>query len=138
MTVDITPVIAEGTKLISAYGEGYFRIDDVKYDGDIVVYGDKVLDIAMGDSTNISKEAIDQLLDALPFIELLMIGTGASLHWISAELRQYIRTKGNGTVVEVMDSAAASRTYNALVAEGRKVAVWLKALPVDETSNSDA
>lgn len=52
--------------------------------------------------------------------EVLLLGTGRSLQFPAAGQLAYL--VGLGVGYEVMDSAAACRTYNILVGEGRQVA----------------
>ena len=59
-------------------------------------------------------------------VELLLIGTGARMSQIDRELRQTLRA--DGVVIEAMDTGAACRTYNVLMAEGRRVAAALIAV----------
>jgi uncharacterized protein len=53
--------------------------------------------------------------------EVLLLGTGKTLRFPAPQVTRGLLEYGIG--VEVMDNAAACRTYNFLVAEGRKVAV---------------
>lgn len=55
--------------------------------------------------------------------ELLLLGSGDRLHFPAAA--QQAALVGLGIGYEVMDTAAACRTYNLLVAEGRKVVAAL-------------
>lgn len=55
--------------------------------------------------------------------EVLIIGTGVSLEFPDVRLTYDLMDKGIG--VEVMDTAAACRTYNVLMHEGRRVALAL-------------
>ncbi len=59
-------------------------------------------------------------------IDVLLIGTGTETRHIPAELRAQLEEAGIG--VEAMNSPAACRTYNVLLAEGRRIAAAL--LPV--------
>lgn len=52
--------------------------------------------------------------------DILLIGTGSALVFIPVELYGELINRGIG--VEVMDSSAACRTYNALSSENRRVA----------------
>lgn len=56
-------------------------------------------------------------------LEILILGTGQSLQWPEPELLAVLQTEGIG--VEVMDTGAACRTYNILVADQRRVAAAL-------------
>jgi uncharacterized protein len=55
--------------------------------------------------------------------EVLLVGTGKHQKFLSAELVQPMWAQGVG--VEVIDTRAAARTYNILVAEGRRVVAAL-------------
>lgn len=52
--------------------------------------------------------------------ELVLLGTGAKLIFPEPKLLTTFTTKGIG--IEVMDTAAACRTYNILMHEGRNIA----------------
>lgn len=73
--------------------------------------------------------SIDELtahsFDIIPTLkpDILLIGTGKQLIFI--ELALYGELINHGIGVEIMDTAAACRTYNALSAELRKVAAAL-------------
>ncbi len=126
MTVDITPIVAADFKLIDGYAEGYYRVAKEKVEGDILIYMKEHHHVEIADFSSLTEQECDNALALIDHPELLLIGTGKQLHMISPLLRKYIKNKGAN--VEVMDSAAACRTYNALVAEGRKVAVLLAAM----------
>ena len=55
--------------------------------------------------------------------ELVILGTGGTIHFPATEDYLFLQQQGIG--VEVMDTAAACRTYNFLVADGRNVAAAL-------------
>jgi uncharacterized protein len=55
--------------------------------------------------------------------EILIIGTGSQQHFLPGELMAALSRGGIG--VEVMDTAAACRTYNVLLSEDRKVVAAL-------------
>ena len=56
-------------------------------------------------------------------VEIVLLGTGECLRFLHPRLLQSLAQARVG--VEVMDTRAACRTYNILVAEGRKVAAAL-------------
>lgn len=58
-----------------------------------------------------------------PGIELLLLGSGASLRRPARALVEALNARGIG--VEPMDSRAAARTYNLLAGEARRVAAAL-------------
>lgn len=55
--------------------------------------------------------------------EILLIGTGPSLQFPKAQIMAAIQQRGIG--LEVLDTAAACRTYNVLVSENRNVVAVL-------------
>jgi uncharacterized protein len=59
-------------------------------------------------------------------IDVLFVGTGASIAHVPAAFSEAMEAQGIG--VEAMASATAARSYNVLLGEGRRVAVAL--LPV--------
>jgi uncharacterized protein len=62
-----------------------------------------------------------------PAPEILVVGTGAEFVLPPPALRQAVRAWG--PVIEAMTTPAGCRTFNLLVAEGRRVAAALIALP---------
>ena len=61
------------------------------------------------------------LLDAMP--DVIVLGTGDTCVFAPRQVTFALARKGVG--LEVMDTAAAARTYNVLVGEGRRVAALL-------------
>jgi len=64
------------------------------------------------------------LIDLAP--ELILLGTGAAQHF--PEPTVYYQVLSLGIGFEIMDTGAACRTYNILVAEGRRVVAGLMPL----------
>ncbi len=56
-------------------------------------------------------------------VELLLVGCGKMMQAVPLEMRNYCRSIG--VAMEPMDTGAACRTYNVLMAEDRKVAALL-------------
>jgi len=56
-------------------------------------------------------------------VEVVILGTGDTLVFPHPAIMQPLMNKGIG--VEVMDTAAACRTYNILLSDGRQVAAGL-------------
>ncbi len=62
--------------------------------------------------------------------EILLVGTGLNQHFLAAEITRTLLSMGIG--IEAMSTQAAARTYNILMAEGRRVVAAL--LPLEPTS----
>jgi uncharacterized protein len=71
-------------------------------------------------------EHFQAALDETPRIDILLIGTGLEIVPLSAELRRPFREAGIS--VDAMQTGAAARTYNILVAENRRVGAALIAV----------
>jgi len=65
----------------------------------------------------LTSEHFIAVIDLQP--EVVLLGTGAQLHFPAAEVLRPLIDAGIG--YEVMDTGAACRTYNILMAEGRQV-----------------
>ena len=70
-----------------------------------------------GSSLELVPEDMQALLDLNPV--LVILGTGTRQQFPSAAVMAASLTRGIG--IEVMDNAAAARTFNVLATEGRKV-----------------
>ncbi len=66
------------------------------------------------------------LIEISSDIDVALLGCGGQIAFLGNDIKKHL--KDNGLSVDVMDTGAACRTYNVLVAEGRRVAALL--LPV--------
>jgi uncharacterized protein len=122
--MDITPLIPKEKKVINAYGSNSFTINNEKFSGNIILFPENILkwDIqeeitSISDFTLITSDKAN--------IEILLIGTGDSHKILDRKLLSELKTYGFS--VDFMSTGAACRTYNILLAEGRKVAAALLA-----------
>jgi len=114
--------LGSATHRIHAYGEGVITINETEYDQPLVVMPELVITPwsppAVKDLQSIDFTAIDD-----HDREILLLGTGRHQHFPDARLIADMAHRGIG--LEVMDTAAACRTYNVLMAEERRVAAAL-------------
>lgn len=113
---------AEGHNTVTGYGTGYVTVNRVRYERSLVVLPDRLLDTWNVPGFDALDEAAIAALAPLD-VEIVLLGTGARLRFPHPRLLQPLYAAGIG--VEVMDTNAACRTYNILVAEDRKVAAAL-------------
>lgn len=104
---------------VDGYGPGFFRIGGEVHKGAVLTGPD-------GPATWAGLDDTAALLALAGKIDVLFIGTGAEIAHIPQPLRVQLESVGIGA--EVMNSPAACRTYNVLLAEGRRIALAL--LPV--------
>lgn len=117
---DIMPPVGANAQLIQSYGAGGFRIGNVNYDTHVLVLQDAT-HAWNGDYTI---EALAPLIEAGLAVELVLIGTGPRHEMLAPETRKLL--KSQGWAVDTMDTGAACRTFNILLAEGRRVAVAMR------------
>ncbi len=108
---------ADGRNLFTGYGPGYVSVNGTRRQAHTVVLTDRVLDWDVGGFDNFTAETFERLA-ALP-IEILLLGTGSAARFPHPALTDALRRAGIG--LEVMDTHAACRTYNILLAEDRRV-----------------
>ena len=128
--VDITPLLPGGRQIVESYGGGGFRVSGQRYQGSILVLPDRTLGWPVASFADITLDSLAPLVAAPAAgelrAELLLIGCGARLQLLPGDLRRALRAQG--LVCEAMDTGAACRTYNVLLAEGRAVAAALVAV----------
>lgn len=71
-------------------------------------------------------EAFEKVFHEQDDIEVLLVGTGADLNPLPADLKAAFREAG--ILADPMSTGAAVRTYNVLLSEGRAVAAALLAV----------
>jgi uncharacterized protein len=86
-----------------------------------IVTPKKVLKWSPRSADSLEAEHLADIVDEEP--EIVIIGTGKHSNWPPASIIRFFTARGIG--VEIMDTAAACRTYNILMYEGRKVVVAL-------------
>ncbi|MEM7446292.1 MAG: Mth938-like domain-containing protein [Pseudomonadota bacterium] len=122
--MDITPIIPGDRKIIDGYGPGLFRISGEVYRSAVWVFPDEVRDWSV---TSVDQMDADSLsLAGEKQAEVLLLGMGPKMQLVPSAVKQALRAQGVG--LEPMDTGAACRTYNILMAEGRRVAAAL--LPI--------
>ena len=104
---------------IDGYGPGFFRVGGKLYQGAVICLSAEVLPWS-----GLADRAA--LLALAGKIDVLLLGTGAEMSHIDADLRTALEELDIG--VETMASPTACRSYNVLASEGRRVAAAL--LPV--------
>ena len=112
---------AEGHR-ITSYGDGFVAVDNEVIRQPFVVTPERVLRDWQPDSVeSIGESAMRELTEL--GAEVVLLGTGERQRFPQAELFGIVTGAGIG--LEVMDTPAACRTFNILVAEGRRVAAAL-------------
>lgn len=101
------------------YGDGELKVNQTAYDTSLVIFPDALhTDWPVASVDDLEVHHFDEIIARRP--DIVLLGTGERQKFPALELRRsLVEAQLN---LEVMDTAAACRTYNLLVAEGRDVA----------------
>lgn len=124
--MDITPVTPPGRQVITGYGNGQFKINGEVYSTPVLVFPDRTVEWTIKPGAPITLESLNVVVEEEGEIDLLLIGCGKSQAILPAGIRDAL--KEASIALEVMDTGAAVRTYNVVLAEGRRVAAALIAV----------
>jgi uncharacterized protein len=113
---------APAGNIVTGSGPGWVRVGNDEYRDNIVVRADTVEPgFAPGGFDKLTAEDFTALLKSTP--EIVLLGTGATQRFPRPAVTAPLHEARVG--LEVMDTRAACRTYNILVAEGRSVVAAL-------------
>ncbi|CAB3758315.1 Mth938-like domain-containing protein [Paraburkholderia humisilvae] len=107
---------------VTAYGADYVEINLERHAGSIIVMPQEpVIPWPVSSFEALAPEHFELLIEPAP--EVVIFGSGDRLRFPHPRLTSALAAQRIG--VETMDFKAACRTYNILMAEGRKVAAAL-------------
>lgn len=108
--------------VIQNYRTGCVAIDGNQYTNSLIVFADRIIDnwpITSVDELTV--DSLEEVIESQP--EVFLLGTGDRQIFPPNALMVELARRQRS--VDVMDSAAACRTYNVLASEFRQVAVAL-------------
>ena len=116
MKIQLT--VAPGEALFTGYGAGYVKVNQDRYEHSVILAsGQTVAEWNATSFEGLTCAHFEALLALGP--EIVLVGAGRTLRFPPRALTRSLTDAGVG--LEVMDTGAACRTYNILIAEGRKV-----------------
>jgi uncharacterized protein len=116
------PDLLEGANGISRHEPGSVWVRNTRHSGSVLVpWRGNVLDWRVSGFDALTEEHFLAVRDLEP--ELVVFGSGSRLRFASPALMRGLLERRIG--VETMDTAAACRTFNVLVSEGRCVVAAL-------------
>lgn len=122
--MDVTPLIKQGQQIIQSYADGQFKVSGEQYIGPIIVTPAQTQPWqGVQDFQKLSIDDFRPFIDMADEIDVVLFGTGATMQFFNPVLKNELSQKV--IVIDVMDTGAACRTYNVLMAEGRRVAAIL-------------
>ena len=111
---------------IEAYGHGGFRFANMSHRGSLLVLRSGIYGWSVTDPRKITETSLKRLFNEAIKPELLLIGTGRKLEPAATGIR--LVCAEHGIQIDVMNTGAAVRTYNVLLAEYRSVGAALIAV----------
>jgi uncharacterized protein len=127
--MELTPLVPAGRQVIERYGQSGFRVAGVIYHGPVLVFPDRTLSWSAAGPSGVTGESLAPVIEH-GGVRILLLGLGRVMRAIPPTLRAALHAAG--IVIEPMDTGAACRTYNVLVAEDRQVAAALLPLSVSQ------
>lgn len=107
-----------GTQFVRRCEAARVVLADRELDASFLLASDRVVEHWPATAVeSLDAAAVDMVLALDP--EVVLLGTGARQRFPAAAILARFLSRGVG--IEVMDNAAAARTFNVLVAEGRRV-----------------
>jgi uncharacterized protein len=114
----LQPDRAEGVNVIHAYTAQSVSVNGTVHTQAVLVpHTGEVMPWGVSRWEDLTEAHFQRMADARP--ELVVFGTGATLRFVKPALLRPLIDARIG--IETMDSAAACRTFNFLVGEGRRV-----------------
>lgn len=112
---------------IDSYGKGGFRFADMSHKGALLCLPSGIYGWDAAGINDVTAESLGLVFAEAAVLEVLLLGTGTTQIFPGPSVMARLQEAGFG--FEIMDTGAAARTYNVLLAEKRRVAAAL--LPVD-------
>lgn len=106
---------------VTAYGSGFVEINKIRHTRSVLLTPERVEPFDVDSFDRIAESDFERLRNLNP--EVALLGTGAVQRFPHPRLLRPLSDARIG--LEAMTTAAACRTYNILMAEGRKVAAAL-------------
>jgi len=107
---------------IRAYAPGMLQINEQKLTASVIITAKQLItDWAPQTAAELNSASFEAIIALRPAV--LLIGTGTKHEFLPIDLYGHLLNHGIG--VELMDTSAACRTFNALSAEDRNVAAAL-------------
>ncbi|WP_105384738.1 Mth938-like domain-containing protein [Neorhizobium alkalisoli] len=124
--IEIREAHFPGRAPIDAYGNGGFRFADMSHRGSLLCLPSGIHGWDLQEGDPLTVEAFARVLAEAEGIEVVLVGTGANLKPLPADLKAALKAKSIAS--DPMSTGAAVRTFNIMLAESRAVAAALIAV----------
>ncbi|MCQ1853032.1 Mth938-like domain-containing protein [Neorhizobium galegae] len=124
--IEIRDAHFPGRAPIDAYGNGGFRFADMSHRGSLLCLPSGIHGWELQEGESLTVASLMKVLAESNEIEVLLVGMGANLKPIPADVKAALKAKGIAS--DPMSTGAAVRTFNIMLAESRAVAAALIAV----------
>ncbi len=128
--MDVTPLVRQGQKIIQSYSRGSFKVNGERFEHALIVQPDDCFEWDTQNNTfgSLTVSDFQYFTDHAKEYDVFLIGCGDDMAFLQPSVKKELRAQGVN--IDVMTTGAACRTYNVLMAEGRRVVCAL--LPVSK------
>jgi uncharacterized protein len=126
VTIKMTPTNASSRLVIQGYSGAGYRVGGEAFAGGVLILPDRAIAWPYLTLAEVAADPMDAFADIVVLeggLDVLLLGTGAGPQLLPKPLREAL--SAHAVPVDAMDSRAAARTYNVLLAEGRRIAAAL-------------
>ncbi len=120
--MDITPLISADRQVIQAYSQGAFKISGQIYNGSVIVSPGRTMPWPVQGKT-LTPDDFAWALTPEWEQDVILLGCGPRTFMPDPAIRALLKSRHIN--LELMDTGAACRTYNVLMADGRRIAAAL-------------
>lgn len=108
-----------GRAPIDSYGNGGFRFADMSHKGSLICLPSGIYGWNVSQQTPLNIDIFSKVLEEAAQIEVFLVGTGPDIQLLPDDLKAAL--KAQNVASDPMNTGAAVRTYNVLLAEERAV-----------------
>jgi uncharacterized protein len=112
-----------GRHQIEGFGKGGFRFGGMSHNGSMIILPSGMRAIAVASIADVAVIDLEMIVAEKSEIDFLLIGVGATIAPVPVVLRDHLKSENIN--FDVMDTRAAARTYNVVLAEDRRVSALL-------------
>ncbi|MDG2319501.1 MAG: Mth938-like domain-containing protein [Rhodospirillaceae bacterium] len=121
--MELTRIAPKDRQYIQKYNASGFTVSSIEFSGPILVFADVSLPWTVESLDPMAPLLFETVFERAGRIDLCLLGCGKGMRRVPREVRALFKDHGIG--IEAMDTGAACRTFNVLLAEGRSLAAAL-------------
>lgn len=122
-TMDFTRIAPTDRQHIQKYGPAGFVVSGESYEGPVLVFFQETVTWSAVMPDQLTLEHFQPIVDRAADVDLCLLGCGDRMQPVASDIKTHLKSHGIG--IETMDTGAACRTFNVLLAEGRALVAAL-------------